>query len=711
MRIKSILLVSTVLLSSPFTVATPLFQENDEMDTGDDFDYGLEDFYGGDDFVSIATGTAKSLSKAPSIATVISSNEIKKLGATNIHQVLETITGLHVYPSNFNRMNPSYSIRGIHTRQNPQVHVQINGRRVATNFAGTKPNLFNTNIDIIDRIEVIKGPGSAVHGADAFSGVINIITKGHLDAFKNDVGVRYGSFGSASAWLNWSNSLDAEGFSINAQWSKTDGDNSRIISQDGLHSLGLGFLSNAPGPLDTDIETIDLHLRYQSEAYSLSFQYLSNDGGTGSGAAQVLSNNDNTHTELFTFAADVDLLETENSSHELKLTYQEFREDNFFTIFPSGFALPRAFDPETGAPSAFTVFTDGVIGAPSGDEWNIDAELVSLYSVDKHQYRFSFGYIHNDFKAGELKNFGPLAQDFTEDFRDGTLTDVRGTPFIYAPDNNREIFFVSAQDEWAFAKDWELTAGIRYDHYSDFGSTVNPRVALVWQAKHNLTVKALYGRAFRAPSFEELYAENNPVTLGNSSLDPETINTVELGFDYRPSLSTKLLFTLFSYKADNLIVYTLQPDGTSQANNSVKQNGIGAELDFNWNVSNDIEFSMGYSWQDAEDDLTGDDIPDAPQNMLDATIEWEFLEDWNLHIDTRWILNRERLRRDPRAPIDDYNWTNAHLRYAPLSGLEIGLSIRNLFDEKAFEATDGQIPEDFPLEERGYWLTVSKSWN
>ena len=87
---------------------------------------------------------------------------------------------------------------------------------------------------------------------------------------------------------------------------------------------------------------------------------------------------------------------------------------------------------------------------------------------------------------------------------------------------------LSLQDEWQLAPDWELTAGVRYDHYSDFGATLNPRAALVWQTSPRLTSKILYGRAFRAPAFDTLYAQNNPVGLGNDSLDPETIDTIEL---------------------------------------------------------------------------------------------------------------------------------------------------------------------------------------
>ncbi|XOV77740.1 MAG: TonB-dependent receptor plug domain-containing protein [Aestuariibacter sp.] len=104
----------------------------------DEFSDESFDYYGGEEFISIATGTKKAISKAPSIAEVITSDDIKVIGANNFHQILEHVTGLHVYPSNFNRMNPSYSIRGIHTRQNTQVLLLVNGVRTTSNWVGAK---------------------------------------------------------------------------------------------------------------------------------------------------------------------------------------------------------------------------------------------------------------------------------------------------------------------------------------------------------------------------------------------------------------------------------------------------------------------------------------------------------------------------------------------------------------------------------------------
>ncbi len=99
---------------------------------------------------------------------------------------------------------------------------------------------------------------------------------------------------------------------------------------------------------------------------------------------------------------------------------------------------------------------------------------------------------------------------------------------VYLLPHKRSINYAFLQDEWQLATEWNLTAGLRHDRYSDFGSTTNPRLALVWNAAYNVTLKALHGRAFRSPSFTEQYSTNNPTNRGNPNLKPERIKMTEL---------------------------------------------------------------------------------------------------------------------------------------------------------------------------------------
>jgi len=115
-------------------------------------------------------------------------------------------------------------------------------------------------------------------------------------------------------------------------------------------------------------------------------------------------------------------------------------------------------------------------------------------------------------------------------FPPGTgLVDYGDTPYVFNPENVRKNWNWFLQDVWTLTQDWELTTGVRYDHYSDFGATVNPRLALVWRISPAFTTKFLYGRAFRAPTLNQLTATNNAMIANNPQLQPQTIDTGEIG--------------------------------------------------------------------------------------------------------------------------------------------------------------------------------------
>ena len=144
--------------------------------------------------VSIASGTETPLDKAAAITSVINANDIAAMGATDLDQVLETVPGLHVNHSD-QAFSPKYVFRGITSSNNPQALMLINGIPATTMMYGNRSNAWGgMPVKAIERIEVIRGPGSALYGADAYSGVINIITKGPESVDGQTVGGRVGSF-------------------------------------------------------------------------------------------------------------------------------------------------------------------------------------------------------------------------------------------------------------------------------------------------------------------------------------------------------------------------------------------------------------------------------------------------------------------------------------------------------------------------------------
>lgn len=171
---------------------------------------------------------------------------------------------------------------------------------------------------------------------------------------------------------------------------------------------------------------------------------------------------------------------------------------------------------------------------------------------------------------------------------------------------------MSFQDGWGFADKWELVAGIRYDHYSDIGGTLNPRLALVWQTRDDLAMKFLYGRAFRPPAFNELYNKNNPSNLGNEYLDPETIQTIEFVTDNQSHVDLHLRLNLFHYDAEDLIELVQDPGRTTYTSRNKKnQEGNGFELETEFQAARNFLIKGNLAFQDSKDKGTEESVPDT----------------------------------------------------------------------------------------------------
>ena len=226
---------------------------------------------------------------------------------------------------------------------------------------------------------------------------------------------------------------------------------------------------------------------------------------------------------------------------------------------------------------------------------------------------------------------------------------------------------------------------------------------------YNLTSKLLLGSAFRAPSFGEEFAQNNPVALGNSQLKPEIINTVELAFDYRPNFDLQEMFNIYYYEAKDLIEYAPTAAGL-QAQNLNSQTGYGIELESKWKPSDDFKLGIAFAWQHSQDKETGATIPNAPGRQLSLSMLWRPQPDWSLYSSANWVADRKRAASDVRSQIGDYTLVNLTLRRQLGQQLELAGSLRNLFDVDAREPSNGTIANDYPLEGRSLYAELRYHW-
>lgn len=643
-----------------------------------------------------ATRRATSLRKAPAIATIITADEIRNMGARNLLDVLKMVPGFGVSINEFGTF--MIEVRGIRTPLSEKILVMIDGHSLNRNTNGSALvyNLADMlPVENIRQVEVVRGPGSALYGNSAFVATINIITRdaeeidglevkgggGSFDTYKGNL-VGGKTFGDK---LNVSGSLD---------YYRTNGPK-LTVEADALS--GTPF-SMAPGTPDLSLEQADAFLKVVYGGLSFRGGYQTIQEGLFIGLASALTDSDRPTFNTYWGELAYDLHLKEGLSSNLKLHYDYYDQKGRDKILPNGFPSP------TGT------FTDGMIGEPLVKDRTIGGELQVDWDVfnGNHLITGASYEVMQQYDVRQFANFVPNPDpDATLPFISiGPVQEVAN----WNKDVTRQTWAAYLQDEWQLLERVNLTAGVRYDHYSDFGGTVNPRAGLVWSFLENADLKFLYGQAFRAPNFVELYNINNPVVVGNPNLKPERISTYEAGLAYRLNRFFAGEMNYFYSKIDDLIIYDTS---TTPAHfvNAGKSDTQGVELGLNGAFDGELYWKLTYAWQDPRDALTDQRLPFVPSQRASGSINYALTQYLNLHSDLLWTGPRPRPQGDSRPEMPSYTTVDLAVTLKNFfETLEIQTTVRNIFDERFRDPdTSGaqqKVPGDFPREGISAFVTA-----
>ncbi|HRD68303.1 MAG TPA: TonB-dependent receptor, partial [Candidatus Competibacter sp.] len=467
----------------------------------------IERVYGSDqDVIGLATGTNHFLATAPAVATVITSKDIERLGATTVAEVLETVPGLHV--STERAISDIFVVRGFFHPFNPHILVLINGIPLNDVTSSGRPQAWSMPVHNISKIEVLRGPGSALYGADAFSGVVNILTKTAQDIRNSEAGLYTGSFDTAGAWVLYGQKNSSLEGVLSLETTTTNGYSSTVWAdqQTRLDRLLGTSASLAPGPLYTGREDINARIDLaQPDRWRFRAAYQGfHDVGTGAGLGLALD---------------------PSGALNVALTSADFTYTLSLPKFWEGDAQASYLHTDTEAdithlpPGTFRgLFPDGIRNdfIYKVDQFRLGSTL-QYSGFSRHRLRLGAGVNYTTVDTSEKVNY--LTTPAGQIIPAGRFADTGELGIDKAlPDVDRTLVYGFVQDEWRLSPDWHLTVGARIDHYSDFGTTVNPRLALVWNRTPDVVFKMLYGRAFRAPSFFDLYGKSPFVLVGNSAI-------------------------------------------------------------------------------------------------------------------------------------------------------------------------------------------------
>lgn len=634
--------------------------------------------------VKISTNTEQTLSKAPSVVSVITAEDIKATGATNLTEILQSVPGLYVRNNLFG-FRPLVTFRGAN---NPQTLTMVNGSPMKDLVWSSGIFWKGLTANMIERVEIIRGPGSALFGSDAYAGVINVITKTAGKIEDSEIGARAGSFDSQAGWVRHGGEWNGFDISFTAELSRTDGHNP-YIPKDGQTAKDRSFgtrATQAPGNAYYGYDNEDFRYSMGRGNWRLLADYVRQSdlgiGLTGAGVLDPWTRGSNSRTDIALFYGNETFAKDWGVNAELRYNHLDYTSGDGFQENPPGYK------------DATGVYPSGYTNRMRSAQRGYTLEGSGLYGGFKtHAIRLGVGHrMDNLYYVEQILNKG-IGPDGTLLPAGGPLVDVSNTPYAFAPERARRVSYLYLQDVWTLSNDWELTAGARYDRYSDFGGTFNPRLALVWQSSERLVTKLMYGQAFRAPSYLELYAPT-AATRPNPNLTPERSNTWDLLFSYAVTKNLKLNLDIYRFEQTNLIA----PDATNTFQNLGNNTAHGVELEAQWQALNTLRIAGNLSHRD--DTVAFNSVP---KRMAYLRADWAFKPGWNWNMQANWIGKRTLPQGDPRSPLEAYTLVDATVRYAPRKGWEYAASLRNLFDVDAREYSSSAIPDNLPLPGRHFY--------
>ncbi|MGF1694344.1 TonB-dependent receptor [Vibrio lamellibrachiae] len=582
--------------------------------------------------VVTATSYQKSVSEVPASVSVITQEDLALMPYNNLSDALVATSG--VYIADLGQGKKGIEIRGMDSSQSL---ILINGRRTtgASNMMGhSNVELENIPVSDIERIEVIKGPMSALYGSDALGGVVNVITK----PVGND----------------WRGSVRAGGSTLideHGNTSNLEASTSGAIIDDKLYlklTAGQsyqGLVKNRNDENETDIsgnrnKFIDAELKSvlsDSQELDLNLRVGESETWYDYGAGR--------NKDIYTRSTNV------YETLDYGLTHSGFW--NF------GDSQLRVYG------SRVTQTNSKNIGTPNTAN-NVDEDIVDGY------LQFFAGDNHHMTVGGQWSEQRLTSKD---------LSSGKGSA-------DQSALFL--QDDVHLSDDLSLLLGMRYDKHSEFGSHTSPRAYLVYTPGENWVLKGGYGEGFKAPTIKQLSPEyfsignGRPFDIrGNEDLKPEVNRSYEVSAEYNADQWSSMV-TLFHNDVENLIETSCVEGcrGAPSSGSTVYEysNISQAELKgLEWSgsvtLSQDFYVNMNLTILDATDKESGKTIDSKPESQAYAALNWQTTES----LTTQVSVNHTGAQTYEDNDLPSYQVYNVAANYK-LNSVDFSMGVSNVFD-------------------------------
>jgi len=538
-----------------------------------------------EDIVVTATRTPHTLRDVPVETVVISKEDIERMNSQNIMDILNDVPGFHTayHDDIFGTYTWEAKMRGMDFNSGYGLFLIDGQRAMGCGQSGGMGEygvgLNQIPVNMIERVEVVKGPGSALYGSDAMAGVINIITKKAPDKGEGWAGVSYGSY--------------------DVKRSNGDGSEEEASGDRNMSQVYVGY-----GDRISDRMGYLLHYNYEG-ADDISEDPLKSDRHSfmGKWDAQLADSLDlYTKLELSGYQK-VD--SRKEDSYRISLG-ADWQPDEQHTIAIKGYTYKWDF--VHGYPGYSYGYKNGYVG----------------YDQGEIQYTWFASKSNTLTGGGEIQEQGI---DYTIENADGSIVTV---------DEDVRTASLYLQDEIVLFEKFTLIGGARFDDHSVFGSEINPKFSTMVRLRDTTTLRASVGRSFKSPTIRQLYYDvpyrhGGWYAQSNRDLEPETAIGYTVSIEqFLREESIRMNLGYFRNNVDNMVISVDTGelyDGLPlmRYQNVEKAWTQGVEFMCHTCLSDRLSASLSYTYTDTEDEETGKELTYVPTHSvsLSPTYAWE----------------------------------------------------------------------------------------
>jgi iron complex outermembrane receptor protein len=626
--------------------------------------------------VVAASKHRQEVGEAPSSVTIVTADQIKKSGYNTLADALNSVPGLYT------RYDRNYTLLGIGGFSRPGDYnssflLMVDGHRVNDALTGNAPidRCFGVDVDMIERIEVIRGPGASLYGDNAIFGVINVVTRRGGGLNGAEVSASAASFAGYDGRFSYGNKLtNGVEMAFSGSYFHSDGNPGLFYPEFDTRADNYGVASRVDGETAGNLFG------------SASWRDFALEGSFSDRIKQIPTASYGT-----VFDDPRNKTKDDNAFADLKWEHQ----------FEDGWRFQARLGYDRDNLIGTYIYNEG----PPNFVANLDDFLSQRLTGDLEASRIFFE--NHTVTAG-----AQLASNFDEHQQNYDVYPSK----VYLDDNHPgQNYGLYLQDEYRIVGNLILNAGARYDNFYSFGSTANPRVALIYRPAETTSLKLLYGTAFRAPTpYERYYNDGGISQVASPNLKPETIASYELVAEQQIGKHLSASASGFYYEMENLIETATVPAGEPyagaiQLQNLGGANAKGAELASRGAWAGGFAARASYSFTDARDTLTGARLVNSPENLLKfgvtaplykakifATLEWDYMSD-------RITLGGQETKGFGTA---NFTLFTREL----LKGVELSASVYNLFDVKYSDPGGPEHAQDTILQ-NGRTGRVKLTWH